>query len=348
MKTYLGVLLLAFLSTYFLTPLAKRLAFFLGAVDQPNERKIHKVPMPRLGGVAVFAGFCIPLATLYFLQNRVAYTFLDYEKLIASLMIGATCMMAVGFYDDVKGAGATKKFLVQIAVALGLYLAGFRITIISNPFGGAPLDLGLFGVPISVFWIVGLTNALNLLDGVDGLISGVTAIIALSLAVINIYDGNIIVALLTLSLAGSCLGFLPHNFNPAKIFMGDAGSLFIGCVLGCVGMFSLFKAVTATFILAPLLLFGLPLYDTLSVMVGRMRRGQSVFKADKTHVHHRLLRLGWNSRETVLYLYCITMLLGILAIDLAISRTPLTLLFAAAVLSIMILRVWLIYRRRTP
>ncbi len=345
MKTYLAILIMSALVTYFLTPFAKRLAFLWGAVDMPGERKIHHQPMARLGGVAVFVGFCSPWAAFYFLDNRVTATFQNYERLFGGLVIGAAMMFALGLYDDIRGAGARQKFLFQIVAALGLYLNGYRITVLSNPFG-APIELGWFSLPISVLWMVGITNAMNLLDGIDGLATGVTACIALSLAIINIAAGNIMVALLTLCLAGACLGFLPHNFAPAKIFLGDAGSLFIGLVLSCIGILSLFKAVTATFILVPILLFGLPLYDTLSVMFGRMLRGKPMFQADKTHIHHRLLELGWSQKKAVFTLYTLTLLFGFLAVEISRDREPYTALFGLAILLVVVVRIYFLWRGR--
>ena len=346
MKTYLAVLILSALAAYFLTPLARRLAVRWGAMDLPDERKIHAQPMPRLGGLAVFGGFCSPWAFFYLLDNLVTARFHNYEKLILALLLGAAVMLALGIYDDLKGANATQKFLVQIITAIGLYFGGFQITTLSNPFG-TPFELGWLSLPASVLWIVAITNAINLLDGIDGLVAGITACIALALAVINILAGNIIVALLTLCLAGACLGFLPHNFSPARIFLGDSGSLFIGIVLACIGILSLFKAATVTFILVPLLLFGLPIYDTLSVIYGRLRRRAPLFQADKSHVHHRLLNQGLNHSQAATMLYGVTLLLGAVGVFLSLEQFPYTIVVVSGfvfLLAVITVRAWL--RRR--
>ncbi len=346
MKTYLAVLIVSALATYFLTPLVRWLALRWGAMDLPDERKIHSHPMPRLGGLAVFGGFCSPWAFFYLLENLVTARFHNYEKLFLALMLGAAAMLALGVYDDLKGANATKKFVVQIITAIGLYYGGFQITVLSNPFG-PPWQLGWLSLPASVLWIVAITNAINLLDGIDGLVAGVTACIALALAIINILAGNVLVALLTLCLAGSCLGFLPHNFSPARIFLGDSGSLFIGIVLACIGILSLFKAATVTFIVVPLVLFGLPIYDTLSVMWGRLRRGAPVFQADKSHVHHRLLKLGLNQQQVATILYGITLLLGAVGIFFSLEQYPVTIVLVSGLVFLLALitaRAWL--RRR--
>jgi UDP-GlcNAc:undecaprenyl-phosphate GlcNAc-1-phosphate transferase len=343
-KTYLATLVLAGLAAYFSTPFVHQLALRWGAVDQPGPRKIHQQPMPRLGGVAVFAGFCFPWAGFYLLDNRVTATFQDYEKLFAALVLGAAAMLGLGIYDDVRGANAPKKFVVQTLVAAGLYFGGYRITRLSMPFGGS-VELGWLGLPVSVLWMVGLTNAINLLDGIDGLAAGVTACIALALALINMLAGNVMVALLTICLAGACLGFLPHNFSPARIFLGDSGSLCIGMILACIGVISLFKAATATFVAVPLILFGLPLFDTTAVMLGRVTRGAPIFQADKTHVHHRLLELGLSQKQTAFLLYLVTAALGALAIILSLRETPSAVLIASSVVLLFTLFTWWQWRR---
>jgi UDP-GlcNAc:undecaprenyl-phosphate/decaprenyl-phosphate GlcNAc-1-phosphate transferase len=334
-KTYIAVLVLSAVASFLFTPLARRVAVVLGAMDLPGGRKIHAQPMPRLGGLAVFGGFCFPWGFFYLLDNRVTATFQNYEKLFVVLMAGAFVMLALGVVDDVKGLRAAPKFAVQITAAVGLYFGGYQIDELSNPFG-PPIQLGWLALPVSVFWIVGVTNAINLLDGIDGLAAGVTACIALSLAVINVLYGNIIVALLTLCLAGACAGFLPYNFAPARIFLGDSGSLFLGLVLSCIGILSLFKAATATFVAVPVILFALPLIDTTSVFVGRLWRGVPVFRGDRTHVHHRLLALGLNHRQAALFLYAITLLLGIAAIALTVRQTPVTLTLGALLLALLL------------
>jgi UDP-GlcNAc:undecaprenyl-phosphate GlcNAc-1-phosphate transferase len=344
-KTYLAVLVMSALASYFLTPLARRLAFRWKAIDLPGERKVHQEPMPRLGGLAVFGGFCVPWALFYLLDNRVTATFQNYEKLFLALMIGAGLMLLLGVADDVKGLNARQKFSFQIMTALALYFGGFQINLVSNPFGGS-IQLGWLALPVSILWIVGVTNAINLLDGIDGLATGVTVCIALSLAVINIANDNIMVALLTLCLAGACLGFLPHNFSPAKIFLGDSGSLFIGLVLSCIGIISLFKVTTAAIVIVPLILFGIPLFDTTAVFFGRLVRGDPLFKADKTHLHHRLLHLGMNHRQASLLLYSVSAGLGAVAIFVNINRTPRTVIIASALAALLAVCVLFALRDR--
>lgn len=320
-KTYILVLIVSAIGSFWLTPLAARLAFRLGAMDLPNARKVHSRPTPRLGGVAVVLGFCLPWFVMYALRNPVAITFQNHEQRFAVLLGGVFAMLALGIYDDCKGADASKKFIAQILIAVGLWLGGYRIDHIENPWAVQALDLGHLSLPFTILWIVGVTNAINLLDGIDGLVAGVTACIALSLAVINAISGNIIVTLLTLALAGACLGFLGHNHAPANIFLGDSGSLTIGLVLACIGIVSVFNQGSGSaspIITVPLILFSLPLFDTLRVMVLRVLRGVSIFKADRNHVHHRLLDLGMNHRQAAWTLYGVAAATGLLAIVLSL------------------------------
>ncbi len=321
-RTYLAVLLISAVTSAVATPLAGLLAKRLGAMDLPTPRKIHRIPMPRLGGVAIFLGFCLPLGCLYLVDNSVSSYFRNFEKLTASLVFGAVLMLGLGICDDCRGVNAVKKFLVQILIASLLYLLGFRIDAFTDPFGERDIQLGLMGFPITIIWIVGVTNSINLLDGIDGLVAGVTLIISASLAVINTLTGSALLALLNLSLVGACLGFLPSNKHPAKIFLGDSGSLTIGLILSCIGIISLFKTGTSSvadtpIFTVPLILFGLPLFDTARVMVLRFLAGVSIFQADKEHVHHRLLDLGLSQKQTVWILYFIALSFGLLSILLA-------------------------------
>jgi UDP-GlcNAc:undecaprenyl-phosphate GlcNAc-1-phosphate transferase len=227
-----------------------------------------------------------------------------------------------------------------------LYFFGFRIDILSNPFGQT-IQLGVLSLPFSVLWILMITNAINLLDGIDGLVPGVTAVISLSLGIINVIYGNTIIAVLTFCLAGACAGFLPHNFAPARIFLGDTGSLFIGMTLAGISMYSLFKGTTATLIAVPLVLFGLPLFDTMSVMIGRLAKGRPVFQADKSHIHHRLLELGLSQRQAALFLYVVTILLSAISVTMSADHgTRGEVMQAAASVMLVVATGWLIWKMR--
>ncbi len=345
-KTYFAILILSALTSAALVPFAQSLAARIGAVDLPNERKIHQAPMPRLGGVAVIAGFFLPWLIFYLLDNRVSLEFKNYETMLLGLSSCTMLMMGLGIYDDVKGADASKKFVIQIIVALTLYFLGFEIVQVTNPFG-SPIQLGLLSAPVTVLWIVGIVNAVNLLDGLDGLVSGVTFLVAASIGVINMMADQVIVALMAFGLAGACLGFLPHNFHPAKIFLGDSGSLTIGLLLSSIGILSSYKAVTATFVATPLsllLVFGLPIYDTTSVMIKRLWRGQPIFLADKSHVHHSLLNRGWRQTKTTLFLYIVTFCLVGFPVIVTLTQSP---VFALTISGgIMLFTVFVMYLRK--
>lgn len=345
MRTYFVILIVSAIAAFVATPIVRRLAFRIGAVDEPSPRKVHRIPMPRLGGVAVMAGMSVPWFGLYLVRNQVAVTFQNYERMFGALMLGAVAMVGLGVYDDIKGASPWQKLFVQAAVSVALYFAGFRVLTLTNPFG-SPIELGWFSLPLSVLWLVGVTNAMNLLDGIDGLAAGVTVCIALPLSVIHILAGNVLVALLSLSVAGACLGFLPYNFSPARIFLGDSGSLLLGLTLGCMAMVSLFKGTTATLIMVPLILFAVPLIDAASVMVGRWRRGKPVFQADKTHIHHRLLALGLNQKQAAWFLYALTGLLGLLALCLNLQKSRESILWVSGASIVIVSLVWLAWRIR--
>lgn len=322
-NTYLGILVVSAVTAFWLTPLSGWLAFRIGAVDLPSERKVHRGVMPRLGGLAVYLAFMLSLLAVPFLQNSIAGEFRRFAQLMGPLFIGSLATLILGIYDDIRGADATKKLMAQIVIASGLWVGGFRIDSVVLPFLG-PLELNHLGLPITVLWIVGVTNAVNLLDGIDGLVAGVTACMALSLAVINIFSQNVLVSILNLALAGACLGFLPHNHSPARIFLGDSGSLTIGMILSCISIISLFNGGVdgsrgASFILTvPLLLFALPLFDTTQVMYNRWRRNVSIFQADKGHVHHHLLAMGYDHRQAAWILYSVAIITGVLAIALSL------------------------------
>lgn len=345
-KTYLVMFLVSAVGSFALTPVAMRIAHRIGAVDIPSPRKIHKVPMPRLGGLAVFLGFFLPWGGLYLLHNHIALAFQNYEILFLALAIGTSCMLALGTFDDIRGADAVQKFLVQIAVACLLWSAGFRISSFSSPFGSPiPLHPAL-SLPITVLWIVGVTNAINLLDGIDGLVAGVAAVIGLSLAIINIISQNPILALLTIALTGASLGFLPYNYSPARIFLGDSGSLTIGMVLSCIGVLSVFgepgKSGANPLITVPLILFGLPLFDTFRVMVKRFLAGTPIFQADKNHVHHQLLKMGLSQKQAAWTLYSVAALTGMMAVILTTQPTDRQFVLSAffALLSVVAYSLW--------
>lgn len=311
--------------SYLLTPLVIRFAKAVGATDLPNERKIHQQPMPRMGGVAIYLSFMLALLVIYGIDPAVhVFSMMIPHKgvlLIASLLM----VLVLGIFDDLRSLNPGQKFLVQLAAATLAYIAGFRIDAITHPLGEGILDLGVFAYPATVLWIVGITNAFNLIDGLDGLSSGISIIVALTVSLISYLNGHIATAFLTLAFAGSILGFLRYNFNPARIFLGDSGSLFLGFALAVFSMESSTKGSAAVAILVPILALGLPIMDTLLSMIRRMFRsilrgepssasvGQKIrqmFLPDRRHIHHQLLALGVSHRNVVLLLYLVSCLFG--------------------------------------
>jgi UDP-GlcNAc:undecaprenyl-phosphate GlcNAc-1-phosphate transferase len=313
--TYLVAFLLSATASMVLTPVARDLALKYGAVDPGTEqRKVHKVPTPRVGGVAIAVAFFIPTFALLFWDNRVSEGFHDDSGRYLGLVLGALAMVGLGLVDDIRGLSAKTKFAVQLLVAVGAYATGYQITGIGTPFG--PIDLGLLALPVTVLWIVGIVNAMNLIDGLDGLASGIALFTVTVLFVLGVLQPNVIVGLTAISLAGALLGFLRYNFNPASIFMGDSGSLFLGYVLSVTAISGAAKSSTVVSLLIPLLALGLPVFDTSLAIVRRFISGKRIFSADRGHVHHRLLDRGLTHRQAVLVLYAGCAFLGLGALGL--------------------------------
>jgi UDP-GlcNAc:undecaprenyl-phosphate GlcNAc-1-phosphate transferase len=295
----------SFLTSLYATPLILRLAKNLNAVDHPDQRKIHSRLVPRLGGVAIYIGFSLHWLILSLLHYPV-YFGTGNQYLV---LIGATFMLLLGIMDDLRGLNAWQKLPVQIAVALLVGLGGYHIRLLSLPWGGA-VDLGRFGIILSVLWIVGLSNAMNLIDGLDGLAAGISTIGAVTIFAVALILGHSAAALSALLLAGGILGFLRYNFYPAKIFMGDSGSLFLGFTLAVLSLESSEKSTLAIPLLIPIVALGLPIADTLFSVVRRFIKGTSIFSADREHFHHKLILKGFSHPQAVLLLYGISAILG--------------------------------------
>ncbi len=307
---YLIIFIAAAATTLLLTPFVRRAALRLGVVDRPGERKIHSSSMPLLGGLAVAAGFAAGCAIAFaFAGPR------EFNSPFLGLIAGAGIMLVLGIYDDRFGADAKLKLSVQTLAATLVVASGSRIGILTNPFGGH-WDLGAFSVPISILWIVGVTNALNLVDGLDGLAAGIGAIVSLTLFAVAIPDPVSFVPVAAIALAGSCLGFLRYNFPPARIFLGDTGSLPLGFVIAVIGMQGFLKGATALTLLVPLIAIGLPVIDTCLAILRRSTRRTHLFKADREHLHHRLLKIGLSHRQAVAVLYWVSIFLGLTALCL--------------------------------
>src|SRR6185295_14673932 len=288
MRTAGVAFLLSVICGGILTPIVRHLANRFGLFDHArSSRKIHGKPIPRLGGIAIVIAFYAPLVGLLLFQTGVGQLFFAEREHVIGLFAGGLSIAALGLYDDVRGANAWKKFIVQFAVAGLLYYLGFRIDVIANPLG-SEIHLGWVSLPFTVFWIVGVINALNLIDGLDGLAGGVALVAVSTTFFISAQRGHPLMILVCAALAGSILGFLFYNFNPASIFMGDSGSMFLGFVLAASALRTGQKSSTAVAVLIPAIALGLPILDTLLAVSRRAVRGQPVFRADREHIHHRL------------------------------------------------------------
>ena len=317
-------LIVAMVVSFISTPLVKMFAQKVGAIDVPKDnRRMHKVPIPRLGGLAIFIGFM--LAVLLFVPIT---------PQLRGMLLGAVIIVILGVVDDIMPLPALLKFCVQIIAALVAVLGGNCIEILSNPniFSAQPyIELGIWKIPITILWIVAITNSVNLIDGLDGLAVGVSTISSLTMLVIALVVSEGETALLMAALAGGCIGFMPYNFNPAKIFMGDTGATFLGFILAVVSIQGLFKMYAVISFAVPFLVLGLPIFDTAFAFLRRLSKGKSPMTPDRSHVHHRLIDLGLNQKQAVAILYVISAILGLSAVVLTTSGAIKAMLFLVAV-----------------
>lgn len=328
--------IVALIISFAATPLVKRLAFRIGAVDVPKDnRRMHKKPMALLGGLAIFYGFFV--SVLCFSDFRLPSGGINWSLL--GILAGSVIITVLGIFDDRKPLPAHFKFVVQIVAAAIPVLLHVRIFAISNPFSAEellrlPTWLSIGG---SILWIVGVTNAVNLIDGLDGLAVGVSSIAAVALLSILLIQHNTSVTLLVMAaaLAGACFGFLPYNFNPAKIFMGDTGSTFLGYILACISIQGPFKTYVA--FVVPLLILGLPIFDTTFAIIRRLAKGQGIMTPDRGHLHHKLVDKGFSHRTTVIILYGLSAILAISGIVMLFSG------FSRAVLLIISVLLFLLF-----
>jgi UDP-GlcNAc:undecaprenyl-phosphate GlcNAc-1-phosphate transferase len=297
-------MLTAFFISLLTTPIIIKVAHHVGAIDTPTDsRRMHKSPIPRLGGLAIF--IAVMLSFLIYID-------LPTTKLIG-IMIGSLLIVFLGFVDDIAPVKAKYKLMVQVLAAFVLVFADIRIVGVSSFFQMEqiiPLD-DFLGTVLTILWVVGITNTLNLIDGLDGLAGGISTISALTLAYVAFVNGRVETAVITLIIAGACIGFLPYNFNPARIFMGDTGALFLGFILSAISIEGTLKGATAIAFFAPVLALGIPIFDTFFSIVRRLAKGQHPFEADKGHLHHRILGMGFGQKRTVLLLYLINSLFGV-------------------------------------
>lgn len=294
-------LLVAFVASLILTPLVKKVAVKIGAVDKPNDRKVHKIIMPRLGGLAIYMSFIIGFLIL---QPESKYAW--------PIIIGSLIIIITGVIDDFVELTAKAKLVGQIAAALVVVLNGVQVQYINLPFGGV-LEFGMFSIPLTILWIVGISNAINLIDGLDGLAAGVSSIALITIGGMAFLMGNTFVFGVSLIVIGSTLGFLVYNFHPAKIFMGDTGALFLGYIISVLALLG-FKNITMVSLIIPIIILGVPISDTVFAIIRRLGNKQPLSVADKSHLHHCLLGLGYSHRQTVLIIYGIAAFFSISAV----------------------------------
>lgn len=306
--------IISFIFTFLSVPFVKKLAPKIGAIDVPKDgRRMHKKPIPRLGGLAIVFGFLVSVLC-----------FGDLSRQMLATLSGAMVIVALGIIDDCRDLNAMLKFVIQILAALIVVIGGdLKIDVMTNPnifsnnpYWVLPEWLSIAG---TIVWIVFITNAVNFIDGLDGLAAGVSAIMSVSLVFIAMRVGEASIALIGIALMGACFGFLPYNFNPATIFMGDTGSTFLGFMLATLSIQGVFKSYAIISFAVPLLILGLPLFDALFAMIRRVLTGKSPMTADRGHLHHRLIDMGFSQKQTVFILYAISGVLGITAVVLAES-----------------------------
>ena len=315
-----------------LTPAVIAFARQTGALDKPDARKVHVRPIPRIGGIGIYAAFMASILV----QLIFADVTPEFMTSLIGLMIGGTIIVAIGIIDDYCDLPAKVKLLGQIFAAAVLVI-GFdvRIDVITDPFGDY-IYLEFLAIPATSFWVVGLTNTVNLIDGLDGLAAGVSSIAAVTIFLVAMEEGIPFVAMVTAALAGAAVGFLYYNFNPARIFMGDTGSMFLGFMLAGISVVGAVKSAATIALIVPILALGLPILDTTFAIVRRARNHRPIFKPDKGHLHHRLLAHGFTQKQAVLLMYVVSALFGLCAIALTAVSTQaaalILLIVAAAVL----------------
>ncbi len=314
MKTYLGVFVIAALSALIATPLLRRLCERFGLVDTTfDKRHVHEKAVPRLGGVAIFVSVILSLISLVFIHNLLTQNLRPELKSIASVLSCGLLVLLIGVYDDVRGANATVKLVSLGLVTVLFYSLGGRIAGLSIPFVGQVALPALVGFGLTLLWVVGITNAFNLIDGIDGLASGSALFSTLVLVTTSIIQGQARVTVVALALSGALAGFLRYNFSPASIFLGDSGSLFVGFILAALSIQGSQKASTAVAVAIPIFAFGLPVVDTSVTIARRLLSGKPVFKGDREHIHHMLLARGWSQRQVALALYAVSAAFGFAA-----------------------------------
>jgi UDP-GlcNAc:undecaprenyl-phosphate GlcNAc-1-phosphate transferase len=321
MTTTLIGFTIAFFASLLITWLMQPVSRWVGAVDAPDRfRKVHQLPMPRLGGGGVFLGFLIPIALVVLCRPEiaVAVSLKQAHPRLVAMLLGAALIFLVGFVDDIRDLRPRYKFLGQLLASLLVYRYGFRIDCITLPMLG-PVQLGVLTLPVTLFWFLGCINAINLMDGLDGLAGGIALFVCVSTIFVSLFFHHLAVLFLAACLSGAILGFLVHNFHPARIFLGDCGSMTLGFLIGGLALQGSHRTETSISLLIPIIAMGLPIFDTGVAILRRWSKRLPVSAADRGHIHHVLLRLGFSHRNTVLVLYATCIFLGIISLIVAVS-----------------------------
>jgi len=308
---------------YFCVPLTIDIAQRIGAMDEPDQRKVHQMAMPRVGGIAIFLAFFLSIII-----------FVPKSAPVNGLIIGAVIIFLAGLLDDIFDLPAWVKLLAQILAASVAIYSGIVVSFVTNPFDGM-LNLGYLSIPITLLWIVGITNAINLIDGLDGLAAGVTAIAGCTMGIVTLLNGQLVAAVIAFILVASTIGFLPYNFYPARTFMGDCGSNLLGFVLGCLAVLGLAKSAAIISLFVPIFILVIPIFDTFFAIVRRIYNKTPIFSPDKDHLHHRLMGMGFSHQNSVRIIYGISCFFGVIAIIMSSISNP----KATLVLSLLLLLI---------
>ncbi len=322
---------ISFIIVFVTVPLIKIVAFHVGAVDRGEERRIHVGEIPRLGGVAIFIAFLVVSVVIAY-RSGISIQFNKFFGMLA----GSSIVFLLGVYDDIKGAGIWIKLTVQAVAASVIYYFGIRINVIFNPFEGSEVSLVYLGLPATILWIIVITNAVNLIDGLDGLAAGTGILIAITLSLMT---NDFVYISLLVALVGALLGFLKYNFYPASIFMGDSGSLFLGFFLGAMSIANYQKGAALITLLIPVMAFGFPLMDMFYAVLRRFARGIPIGQADKEHIHHKLVEWGLSKRKAVYVLYFFNFCLMFLALHAMRSRSDVTFIYLVVFVVVVIIGI---------
>ena len=327
MILYLIVFLISVGLTILLTPVSRRLALRFGAIDRPSRRKIHKKIITRFGGLSIYSSFVISIVAGLIFMNRFGLNISgkEYHALLG-IIFGSGLITLTGLFDDVRGLPAIIKLAFQIAASGIAVYFGAQILFVSTPFARLVM-LGAWAPAVTIIWMIAITNAMNLIDGLDGLASGITLIAGITLFIVAVKMGQVDSALLLAALAGTALGFLRFNFFPATVFLGDSGSLFFGFMLASASIVGVLKSTLVIALVIPVAILGIPIYDTAAAIIRRALAGRPIFEADRKHLHHRLLKAGFNQRQVVILIYVACFILSIAALAATFFDNYQTLIF---------------------